>query len=101
MLRQHVEHSMTEARCKTLEGGLLARWGLMPEGLTHDPASMPAADQVAWLLDIDSYDDTLEGKDVFNTKDLRATAESLAARAYTFFMWSVQDEFLNAFGGQS
>lgn len=99
-LRDRVEQSLSDARCRTKEGGIVARWGLIPQGGTHDPGAMPPANSVCWMLDIDSYKEDLNDLDSFEPNGLRSITEQLASRAYTFFRWSVKEEFLKAYGGE-
>jgi uncharacterized protein (TIGR04255 family) len=75
---------------------LRSRWGLLPKGATYDPGIEPAGEQ-SWVLDLDHY--TAKPEDF----DLGAINERVATfcdRIYRFFLWSVTDEFLDAFGAE-
>lgn len=71
------------------------RAGLVPGGVTPDPAVEPA-DGPAWLIDVDMWDASYRPTD--DTVDERAA--ELAASQYQLFRWLVTEEFLTYFGGQ-
>ena len=73
-----------------------ARWGVLPELATFDPAIAPA-DARSWVLDLDAS--TREPMP-FDPTALGARAELACERIYRFFRWAVQDQFLVAHGGQ-
>lgn len=97
-LRSGVQMAVSQAQCKTAEGLLLARWGLLPAGSTHDPDMAPPSGMQSWFLDIDSF--TTEGlpEDGFVADPLVTMIDRMADRAYAFFRWSVTPQFLERFG---
>ena len=75
---------------------LHARWGVLPEGVTFDPA-IEAAEARSWVLDLDAYSTE---QATFDPRELATRAEALSQRIYRFFRWAIQDEFLVAHGGR-
>lgn len=98
-LKKHIEHSLTEALCRTQEGKLLLRWGLMPAGASHDLGLAPPIESVSWIFDLDSFVD--QQSVPFEPKLLTETAHALATRINTFFYWAAQDKLLEVFGGEN
>ncbi|MQA89431.1 MAG: TIGR04255 family protein [Gemmatimonas sp.] len=78
-------------------GHLIARWGLVPPNGTVDPAAIDPISEASWLLDLDAY---LEETQNFDPEELLAVTRRFAERIYTFFRWSVTDEFLRRYGGE-
>lgn len=93
----HIERFLNQLECRTREGKLLANWGILPANRTHDANMMPAVDKPSWFLDLDTF--VLYDKSVkeFDSRHIERTAYDLAARAYAFFRWSVEDKFLATF----
>jgi uncharacterized protein (TIGR04255 family) len=75
---------------------ILARWGLMPASSTFDPNAIEPIAEPSWILDLDMY---LSKKREFNIDTLMSEGQRFAERLYTFFRWSVEDDFLRRFGG--
>lgn len=98
-LRGRVELTISQAQCKTLEGQLLVRWGLLPAGATHDPIMAPPVNSRSWMLDIDSFTTAGLSTGRFQTDVLIEKTDTMANRAYAFFRWSVKPEFLERFRG--
>jgi len=95
---QDLKHSVSEA-VLDVEGNntrLLARWGLLDSGLTHDPAAMPASAERIWFLDIDAYSDRAEP---FETNTLSEQLSTFADADYRFFRWVTSESCLQYFGG--
>jgi uncharacterized protein (TIGR04255 family) len=99
-LREQVEQSISQAVCKTAEGRLLVRWGMLPAGASHDPEMAPPLNSQSWMLDIDSF--AMEGLpgDGFAAEILAGLVDTMANRAYAFFRWSVTEKFLERFGAR-
>lgn len=72
------------------------RAGLVPGGVTPDPAVVPAEGR-SWLIDVDMWDAFDRPTD--ETVDERAA--DLAANQYQLFRWLVTDEFITYFGGHT
>jgi uncharacterized protein (TIGR04255 family) len=72
---------------------LQARWGILPPGINPDPSLQPAKD-LSWILDLDAYTGELP-----KTTNLEEELTKLAKISYSFFRWSIKDEFISAFGG--
>lgn len=96
-LRNNVQMAVSQAQCQTIEGLLLARWGLLPAGTTHDPDTAPPTGVQSWFLDIDSFTTAGLPEDGFVAGPLIAKINIMADRAYAFFRWSVKPHFLNRF----
>ena len=73
---------------------LMARWGLLPPGVSVDPLVEPVPTP-SWLLDIDSYD---EISSEFNVEELLERLFAYSRRQYQFFRWAVRPDFLLRFG---
>lgn len=71
-----------------------ARAGVVPPGVTPDPAIEPV-DDPAWIIDVDMWDPTYRPAD--STVDERAA--ELAEAQYQLFRWIVTEDFLRYFGG--
>lgn len=78
------------------DGELRARWGLVPAQATFDANAVEAIDEPSWVLDLDAFS---QGERPYDAAKINTLARALAARAYSFFRWSVTDEFLRHFGG--
>lgn len=100
-LRNGVQMAASQAQCQTAEGLLLARWGLLPAGATHDPDMAPPTREQSWFLDIDSFTSSGLPEDGFTAGPLIAKINTMADRAYAFFRWSVKARFLERFRGES
>lgn len=94
-LHAHLSQAMSEAVFTTHEGKLSVRWGMLPPQGTYDPTTISPIDAPSWILDLDSYSEERSG---FEVERLVSVAEGLARRAYTFFQWSVTEEFLTTYG---
>lgn len=99
-LRDRIERSLTEALCKTKEGELLLRWGVMPETASHDLTMLPPIKERSWILDLDAFSE-YQPPQVFDPSAAVARVYELATRANTFFYWAVKDKFVEVFGGKS
>lgn len=78
------------------ETGLRARWGILPEKATFDPAIEPW-DEPSWVLDIDAW----HGERPFDPTLICQHVQSLSDRIYRYFRWMVTDDFLTTFGAGS
>ncbi len=96
--RSHLETAISHVVCRTKEGRMSARWGLLPENQTHDPNVMPAISQPSWFLDTDVFKDYTR-PETLSPEAIKGQTMSLATRAYAFFRWAVDDEFLRLHGG--
>jgi uncharacterized protein (TIGR04255 family) len=96
-LMQHIDISMTEMVATTAEGNLIARYGLAPANYSHDPEMAPPVGEKSWVLDVDSFSTSCAGQ-TFDTNMLCSELDKVAARAYSFFRWSVTESFLKHFG---
>ena len=96
-LRRGVQMAVSQAQCQTDEGFLVARWGLLPAGATHDLGTTPPTDVQSWFLDIDSFTTAGLPAEGFVADPLIAKINTMADRAYAFFRWSVKPQFLNRF----
>jgi uncharacterized protein (TIGR04255 family) len=58
----NLKHSVPETFIEHEEKGLniLARWGLLGTGLSHDPAAVPPVNEQSWILDIDAFPESKE-----------------------------------------
>ncbi len=80
------------------ENGMMrTRWGLIPANLTVDPNAIEPLAEPSWVLDLDAFREEVR---LFDAAQVAAEATALAERAYSFFRWSVTDEFLKHFGGR-
>jgi uncharacterized protein (TIGR04255 family) len=77
-------------------GKLMARWALVPENATIDPTAIEPISERSWILDIDVFD---EQSRPYDPDQVIGQAQKFADRAYTFFRWAVNDEFIREFGG--
>lgn len=94
-LRMDITHSQFDIPD---EGGLLwARWGLLPKGLTVDPAAIEPLDEPSWILDFDAF---INQECSFDVGDIESKARRLAERTYSMFRWAVTQEFLRHYGGE-
>lgn len=70
------------------------RAGLVPAGLSPDPAVTPLQKK-SWLFDVDMFDADYRAAD----EGVEQAAAELARTQYQLFRWLVTDEFLRYFGG--
>lgn len=96
---QHARHTLSESLFTVPEPAaqLLARWGLLPEGGTVDPAAIEPLSEPSWILDLDMF---RPGLRTFDPNDVVTDARSYAERIYAFFRWAVTDDFLRLYGGK-
>ena len=79
------------------EGGQMrTRWGVLPANATVDPNAIEPVGEPSWVLDLDAF---RQGERAFVASTIADEAVGLAKRCYSFFRWSVTDEFLKHFGG--
>jgi uncharacterized protein (TIGR04255 family) len=98
-VRAGIQRTMNEALCKTKEGSLLARWGVMPAEHTHDLEMMPPIKHRSWFLDIDSFREQPQFSS-FDPNEISDLTHTLATRSYAFFRWAVKNELLREYGGK-
>lgn len=91
-------HMISELEGPSKEGGVLIRWGHMPENASHDPDIMQPISDPSWFLDVDSYKSYESESIAFDPEALSALTYNLASRAYTIFRWSVTEKFLDRYG---
>jgi uncharacterized protein (TIGR04255 family) len=96
-VRDRVQMAVSQAQCQTKEGVLLARWGLLPAGATHDPDIAQPSRVRSWFLDIDSFATAGLPEEGFVADPLIAKINKMGDRAYAFFRWSVKSQFLKRF----
>ena len=96
-LYNKVDYGITEINAKTKEGKIKIRHGVLPPWHNYPFYMFEPIDKSSWVLDIDSINDNLINE--FNSDKLVAQFEELASRAYAFFRWFVNEEFLTQFGG--
>jgi len=90
-----VVQSVTETLYKIDADMLLARWAQLPADATIDPA-IPPLQAESWVLDLDTFNEAeAQG---FDPDEITSNALRLARRGYTFFRWSVTQQFLEMFG---
>ena len=88
--------NMTECLLRAQEGNIQCRWGLLPDGATHDPdISLPSGGK-SWVLDLDMFSSE---QMPFDSADLSELVRSYAGRIYAVFRWMIKDDFLRKFGG--
>lgn len=94
----HARVSVSEGLFDLPEEGaqMRARWGVMPPNATVDPNAIEPVDERSWVLDIDAFQ---QGERPFTSGEVGEQARALAERIYTFFRWSVTDDFLKHYGG--
>lgn len=96
---KRIERTLNEVFAKTETASLVSRWGYMPSDQSHNIDLMPPINAPSWFLDTDvfnNYDTSVE----FNSFDFKSTLTDFTSRAYSFFRWVVNDNFLRTYGGQ-
>ena len=96
--QEKLSRTLNEIAGETDVGLMTSRWGFMPANQTHEPDLMPQISTPSWFLDIDVYNDFAQPES-FDVKEIESRVMRLAARAYGFFRWTVNDEFLISCGG--
>lgn len=99
-LSQHVRHALSETLLDVPDGAaqLLARWGRLPAGAMVDPNAIEPIPEPSWILDIDMFSTQ---QCPFAADQLVADFGRFAERLYTFFRWTVTDQFLSHYGADS
>ncbi len=92
------KYVLSEFEANTREGAVVVRWGHMPAEGTHDPDVMPPTATASWFLDVDSYKSDESEMFEFAPDKISEVVFGLASRAYTIFLWSVNDTFLVRYG---
>lgn len=96
--RENLDRTFHEIACNTDVGSMTSRWGYMPANQTHELELMPPISVPSWFLDVDTYKEFPE-PDAFDSNSIKSHVTELATRAYGFFRWVVNDEFLKECGG--
>ena len=94
----NINHTMSEIVGETDVGIITSRCGYMPQHQTHEPDLMPAIGVPSWFLDIDVYQE-FDHSEEFNSEFIEDITMKLATRAYGFFRWATNSEFLKTYGG--
>lgn len=84
------------------EGGLSARWGLLPPNVSPEVSIIDALPEQSWLLDIDVFSPASPLQAEVEPVSIDGAINALrsqATRAYTFFRWATTDTFLKVYGG--
>ena len=97
--RQKITRTLSEVVADTDVGPMTSRWGFMPPNQTHELDLMPPIGTQSWFLDIDMYQEFDEPL-TYDASDIETRVMDLATRAYAFFRWVVNDEFLRACGAE-
>lgn len=97
--RQDIHQTINESLFSIPDGDekILARWGLIPAGVTFDPDAIEPIDEPSWILDLDM---SLSKNREFNIEALMSEGKCFAERIYAFFRWAVEDDLLRRFGGE-
>jgi uncharacterized protein (TIGR04255 family) len=97
--QEHILQSYNESlfQLPDTKETLLARWGLIPGNATFDPNVFKPIDQPSWFLDLDM---SISENQEFDVEKILEDAKRFSERIYTFFRWSVTEEFLRRFGGE-
>lgn len=93
-----IVRSVTENNYLRPDGGMLARWGILPPGDTYDPFTLPAHATTSWVLDLDAYVEFATPTAV--SSEVPTIVKSLSKDAYRYFRWAVSEQFLSYFGGE-
>jgi uncharacterized protein (TIGR04255 family) len=98
-LGAYAQQAVSESVFKVPEEpwSMLARWGKLPAHATIDPNVLEPIDVESWILDLDVFHQEARPLDV---QELTAQARHFAERIYTFFRWSVTEEFLIRYRGR-
>ena len=99
-LAPNIELSLSETRCKTEEGNLLVRYGMVPPGVSHDPQMMEPIKEKSWVLDVDSFSTKCNGRD-FTAPVIQEELSKVSGRAYAFFRWSVKPKFMEVYKAEN
>lgn len=91
---QSLSESLFEVPGKKAQ--LMARWGILPKGVTMDASAMETIEQPSWILDIDMF--SAESKS-FDARNIIKEARDYAERIYALFRWAVTPDFLKFYGG--
>jgi uncharacterized protein (TIGR04255 family) len=75
------------------------KWGRLPANTTTDPSAIEPIAEPSWILDLDMFM-TFTESSAFDVESIMVDANRFAERLYTFFRWSVTDNFLRRFGGE-
>lgn len=97
-LRSNLRRTFNEVVSETDVGAMTSRWGYMPANQTHEPDLMPPISAQSWFLDTDVYNN-FTPPEAFDADEIKSCVTSLATRAYGFFRWVVNEDFLEACGG--
>ncbi len=101
-IRDHQENlnrTLNEINCETDVGSMVSRWGYMPANQTHEAGLIPEISVPSWFLDIDVYNEFAQ-PEAFDADEIKCSVMKLATRAYGFFRWVMNNEFLKACGGK-
>ena len=96
--REKLNQTLNQVTVRTDDGSMMSRWGFMPANQTHDPDLMPQIAEPSWFLDVDVFNNFAESQ-TFEVDEIERRVKKLAKRAYGFFRWTVNNEFLRDCGG--
>jgi uncharacterized protein (TIGR04255 family) len=91
--------ALSEAVYAVPEGSMLARWGFLPPGTTHDMGIQPAP-MASWILDYDLFVDSNQSGRPIAPEEIAQKAHEFCLRGYSFFRWMTTEDFLIAHGGK-
>ena len=74
---------------------LSVRWGKLEKQQTYDPTCITPINEDSWVLDLDAF---INKNQNFNKEEIVTQSKDLASYIYQFFRWSVEDDFLKAYG---
>jgi uncharacterized protein (TIGR04255 family) len=75
------------------EGKLHSRWGVLPPNLVHDPNILTPKEVTRWYLDLDCVNEESQS---FGSGEMLGRCRTMMERIYSFFRWSMTDEFIEA-----
>lgn len=92
-----VIHALNQTLFKVEDAQLSARWGKLAPNSTFDSsATLEPKPNESWVLDLDMFRVKTEPLDV---EKVMSDSNFYAERIYSFFRWTVTDEFLKHYGG--
>lgn len=97
-LETAVRQAVTETVLDTDGGTIVARWGVLPPGVTVDPGAIDPIQERSWVLDLDMFSTKPA---VFSVEGTIEHAGRFASRLYAIFRYAVTDEFLQRYGAKS
>jgi len=93
-IANYADLALSQAQFDVQKDKLLVRWGRLPANATTDPSTIEPINEPSWIFDLDM---STVGTQSFDVDYILKETENFASRIYTFFRWTITDDFLTLY----